>query len=80
MKTLNLRLQLGPSLSTALKLNNPFQQRAQGTMLCDDLEGWNGHGGTGGRLEKAGLYVYIQLIHAVVQPNRTQHWKAVILQ
>ena len=39
-----------------------------------------GVGGAGGRLEKVGLCVYIQLIHAVVQPKRTQHWKAVILQ
>lgn len=36
--------------------------------------------GVGGRLKKVAIYVYIQLIHTVVQPKQTQHWKAVILQ
>ena len=31
------------------------------TLLCDDLEGWDGCG------EREGIYVYLQLIHVVVQ-------------
>ena len=34
-------------------------------VLCDDLEGWDG--GDVGRLRKEGIYVYLELIHAVVQ-------------
>ena len=36
-------------------------------LLCDDLEGWDGVVVVGGRLKKEGMYVYIQLIHVVVQ-------------
>ena len=48
-------------------------------MLCDDLDGWDG-GGLGGRSKREGIYVYIQLIHFVVQQKLTQHCKANILQ
>ena len=48
-------------------------------MLCDDLEGWMG-GGVGGRLQREGICVCIQLIHFVVQQKLTQHCKAIILQ
>ena len=34
-------------------------------MLCDDLEGWDGDGGVGGRLRREGVYVYIELVHFV---------------
>ena len=34
----------------------------------------------GGRLKREGIYVYLWLIHAVVQQKLTQHCKAVILQ
>ena len=34
----------------------------------------------GRRLKKDGIYVYIQLIHFVVQQKLTQHCKAIILQ
>ena len=48
-------------------------------MLCDDLEGWDREGGReaqgGGDM---GIYVYIELIHFVVQ--LTQHFKAIVLQ
>ena len=47
-------------------------------MLCD--EGWDGGLGVGGRLKREGIYLYIQLVHAVVQQKLTQHYKAVILQ
>ena len=50
-------------------------------MLCDDLEGWDKEGGReaqeGGDM---GTYVYVQLIHFVVQQKLTQHCKAIILQ
>ena len=36
-------------------------------------------GGVGGRSEREGIYVYIQLIHFVVQQKLTQHCKATIL-
>ena len=35
--------------------------------------------GMGGRLRREGMYVYIQLIHIVVQKKLAQHCKAVIL-
>ena len=34
-------------------------------VLCDDLEGWDG--GMGGRVEREWIYVYLWLIHTVVQ-------------
>ena len=50
-------------------------------MLCDDLEEWGREGGReaqeGGDME---IYVYIELIHFVVQQKLTQHCKAIILQ
>ena len=36
-------------------------------MLHDDLEGWDGGGRVGERLKKKRTYVYIQLIHFVLQ-------------
>ena len=44
-------------------------------VLCDDLERWHGawEGGSRGR-----GYVY-RCIHTVIQQNRTQHCKAIIL-
>ena len=46
-------------------------------MLCDDQAGGLG---VGGRPEREGMYVHLQLIHFVVQQKLTQHCKAVILQ
>ena len=50
-------------------------------MLCDDLEEWDREGGRevqeGGDV---GIYVYIYLIHFVIQQKLTQHCKAIILQ
>ena len=47
-------------------------------MLCDDQEGWRG-GVVGGRLQRDGMYVYVQLIHVVVCQKLT-HYKPIILQ
>ena len=44
-------------------------------MLCDDLDGWDGR--VGGTSKREGIYVYIELIHTVIQQKR---WKAIILQ
>ena len=47
-------------------------------MLCGDLDGWDGWGG--GRSQREGIYIYIELIHFIVQQELTQHCKAIILQ
>ena len=50
-------------------------------MLCDDLEGWGREGGREAQERgDIGIYVYIWLIHFVVQQKLTQHCKAIILQ
>ena len=36
--------------------------------------------GLGGRLRRKGIYVYLQLIHIVVQQKPTQHCRAIIFQ
>ena len=50
-------------------------------VLCNDLEGWDREGGReaeeGGDM---GIYVYIWLIHFVVQQKLTQYCEAVIRQ
>ena len=46
-------------------------------MLCDDLDGWDGGGG---RSKRDRRYVYIWLIHFVVQQKLTQDCKAITLQ
>ena len=48
-------------------------------VLCDDLEERDG-GWLEGRLKKEGIYVYMWLIHVVVQWKLTQHCKAIIFQ
>ena len=42
--------------------------------------GGGGDGVVGGRLKREGIYVYIQLIHLVVQQKLTPHCKVIILQ
>ena len=45
-------------------------------MLCGDLDGWDGR-----EVQEGGyIYVYIQLIHFLVQQKLTQFCKAIILQ
>ena len=50
-------------------------------MLCDHLEGWDREGG---REKQEGgdmvIYVYIELIHFVIQQKLTQPCKAAVLQ
>ena len=47
-------------------------------MLCGDLDEWDG-GAVGGRFRREGIYVYIELIHFIVQKKLTQHCKATML-
>ena len=56
-----------------------MEHRELSFALRDDLGGWEG-GGVGGRSQREGIYVYIQLIHFVVQQKITQHCKATISQ
>ena len=51
--------------------------------FCSDLQGWDGgpikRGGMGvfrGKSKREGIYVYIWLIHFIVQQRLTQHCKA----
>ena len=44
-------------------------------MLCGDLEEWD----WGGRFKREGIYVYIQLIHFIVQKKLTQLHKGIML-
>ena len=50
-------------------------------MLCDCLEGWDREGGKemqeGGYM---GIFVYVQLVHFVIEQKLTHHCKAIILQ
>ena len=45
-------------------------------MLCDDPRGWMVV--VGGRSKRERIYVYIWLIHVIVQQKLTQHCKAII--
>ena len=47
-----------------------LQHRELSSVLCEDLEGWDGRMG--------GMYVYTELIHFAVQQKPTQRWKASI--
>jgi len=47
-------------------------------VLCDDPEEWGG--GVRGRLKGEGIYVYIQLIHIIVQQKLIQHLKQLFLK
>ena len=42
-----------------------------------DLKGWNGGGGRGPKTE--GIYVYIELVHFVIQQKLTKYCRAIIL-
>ena len=52
---------------------------ANGNLLCDNLEGWDGVGG-GREVQRNETYVYLWLIHDDVWQKSTQYWKATILQ
>ena len=46
-------------------------------MLCDELEGWDG----GGReVTREGIYIYISLIHFIVQQKLIGHGKEITLR
>ena len=50
-------------------------------MLCDHLQRWDREGGR--EAQEGGdrvIYVYIELIHFVIQQKVTHHCKAIILQ
>ena len=49
------------------------------SVLCDYLDGWD-VGQVAGRSQRKGIYLYVWLIHFVVQQKLTQHCKAIILQ
>ena len=53
--------------------------RELSSVLCGDLEAWDG-AGVGGRPKRKGIYVYTLLIHFVVQQTLTRHCKATIPQ
>ena len=46
---------------------------------CEDLEGCDVRG-SGRGLKREGIYIYLELIHVVVQQKLTQHCKAIIFQ
>ena len=48
-------------------------------VLCDDPQGYDARV-QGGKLKREGIYVYIRVIHDVVQQKLTQHCKAIRLQ
>ena len=47
-----------------------YGHRELSLVLCDDLEGWD-WGEVRGRLKREGIYVYLWLIHVVVQQKPT---------
>ena len=47
-----------------------LHSRELGSVLCDDLEGWDRGGGVGGRPKKEGIYVHIKMIHVDVQQKQ----------
>ena len=50
-------------------------------MLCADLDDCDGGGvGIRGRSNREGIYVYILLVHVIVQQKLTRHHKATIPQ
>ena len=49
-------------------------------LIYYDLEGQAGGSGVGGRHKREGIYLYIQLIHFLVQQKLTPHCKAINLQ
>ena len=75
---------LNQAFSTLALLTHGARKFFAGLVLFDDLEGldwwWWGVPCEGGLRSCGGLYVYIQLIHVVVQHTPAQRWKAIILQ
>ena len=71
--------------TTKCKIDSQWEAAAQyreiSSVLCDHLEGCDREGGRqmqeGGDME---IYVYVQLIHFVIQQKLTHHCKVIILQ
>ena len=59
--------------------NGNLLATAESSAWCSvvDLDGWDGGAGVGGR-HKEGIYVYLQLIHLVVQQKLIQYCKPTI--
>ena len=55
------------------------EHRELSSVLCDDLERWDGSG-VGGRLKRKGPCVYIWLIYVAVQQKLRHNCKASIFQ
>ena len=51
-----------------------------GSAACSVKEGGSCSAWAGGRLKREGIYVYVQLIHVIVQRTWAQHYKSIILQ
>ena len=58
------------------KWETAVQHRELSSVLCEDLEGWD----VGGRLQREGIYVHMQLIHTVTQQKPILYCKATIFQ
>lgn len=65
------------------------KQTASGKLPCSagnsapcSVKTWGGgwESAMGGRLQREGMYVYLQLTHVVVWQKLTQHYKAFLLQ
>ena len=72
----------GSSINICARTDNWWEVAVEYTQpslaLCDDLEGQDGR--RGGRLEREGIYVYLQLIHIAVRQKPTKHHRAIFLQ
>ena len=75
----------GHIYTTKCKIDSQWEAAAQhreiSSVLCVHLEGWGREGG--GEMQEGGdmgIYVYLQLIHFVIQQKLTHHCKAIILQ
>ena len=60
------------------KIDSQWEHAVYRRELCDDLDGWAGCGR--GPRRRGYLYMYMELIHFVVQQKLTQHCKTTILQ
>ena len=49
-------------------------------VFCDHLEGWDREDGRETQEGDMEIYVYMSLIHFVIQQKLTHHCKAIILQ
>jgi len=57
-----------------------MEHRELSSVLCEDLEGWDGARGVSEGGSRGRRYVYLELIHIVTQQRPTQCCKAISLQ